>query len=123
VRQLPSAKVCFLGGACEARGTKTPVGALLRNRRPPCRRALACLRSRCLKAKAAEKDLQTTTPIDGGIWGSLPEVEATRGGLFKSRLCWLGRLRNRKVAIVIRVGRRIVNIAARGGSNLEAGCT
>jgi hypothetical protein len=27
VRQLPSAKVCFLGGACEVGGTKTPWGA------------------------------------------------------------------------------------------------
>ena len=39
------------------------VGALPRSRRPPCRRALACLRSRCLRAKAAEKELQTTTPL------------------------------------------------------------
>jgi hypothetical protein len=121
VRQLPSAEVCFLGGACEAGGTKT-LWALLRSRRPLCRRALACLRSRCLRAKAAEKELQTTTPLTTDSCVTA-EVEATRLAPFKSRLGWLGRVRRRTVAIVIRVGRFMGKIAARWARNLEAGCT
>jgi len=86
------------------------MGALLRSRRPPCRLALACLRSRCLRVKAAEKDLQTTRLLTANCWVSA-EVEARRLAPFKSRLRWLGRLRRRKVANVIRVGRNTANIA------------
>jgi hypothetical protein len=96
------------------------VGALLRSRRPPCRRALACLRSRCLRAKAAEKELQTTTPLTADSCVTA-EVEATRLAPFKSRVRWLGRMRHRTVAIVIRVGRSMMNIAAHGPRNLEIG--
>jgi len=79
------------------------VGALLRSRRPPCRRALAYLRSRCLRVKAAEKELQTTRPLTTHFLVTA-EVEATRHAPFMSLLSWLGRLRHRNVAIVIRVG-------------------
>jgi hypothetical protein len=96
------------------------VGALLRSRRPPCRRALAYLRSRCLRAKAAEKELQTTTSLTAHFWVAA-EVEATRHAPFKSRLRWPGRMRRRTVAIVIRVGHSMVNIAAHGPRNLEIG--
>jgi hypothetical protein len=98
------------------------VGALLRSRRPPCRRALAYLRSRCLRAKAAEKELQTTTSLTVHFWVAA-EVESTRHAPFKSWLRWLGRMRHCTVAFVIRVGRFMVKIAARWARNLEAGCT
>jgi len=70
--------------------------------------------------KAAEKDLQTTKPLTANCWVSA-ELEARRLAPFKSRLRWLGRLRRRTVAIVIRVGRSKVNIAAYGPRNLEIG--
>jgi hypothetical protein len=68
VRQLPSAKVCFLGG-CPRRGrNQDPAGAFPRSRRPPRRRALDCLHSRCLRVKAAEKAVKTTTPLRLDFW-------------------------------------------------------
>jgi hypothetical protein len=70
--------------------------------------------------KAAEKDLQTTTPLTADFCVTA-EVEATRLAPFKSRLRWLGRLRHRTVAIVIRVGRFMVKIATHWARNLEAG--
>src|SRR5258708_4580501 len=95
-----------------------PVGALLRSRRPPCRWALACLRSRCLRAKAAEKELQTTKPLTTHFLVTA-KVEGTRRAPFKSRLRWLGRLRLCLVAIVIRVGRSMSVIAPNGAQSME----
>jgi hypothetical protein len=74
---------------------------------------------RCLRVKAAEKELQTIRPLVGNFWVSV-EVEARRRAPFKSRLRWLGRVRHRTVAIVIRVGRIIANIDARAVRKLEA---
>jgi hypothetical protein len=68
--------------------------------------------------KAAEKDLQTTRPLTANCWVSA-EVEARRLAPFKSRLRWLGRLRRRDVANVIRVRLNIANIAARTVRKLE----
>jgi hypothetical protein len=73
-----------------------------------------------LRAKAAEKELRTTTSLTVHFWVAA-EVEATRLAPFMSLLSWLGRLRHRNVAIVIRVGRSMVNIAAHGPRNLEIG--
>ena len=68
--------------------------------------------------KAAEKDLQTTRPLTANCWVSA-EVEARRLAPFKSRLRWLGSLRRRDVANVIRVRLNIANIAARMVRKLE----
>ncbi len=59
--------------------------------------------------------------VDANFWVTA-EVEASRRAPFKSPATRLGRLRHRNVAIVIRVGRSIVNIAARGAAKLEADC-
>jgi hypothetical protein len=75
VRQLPSVKVCFLGGCPRSGRNQDPVGALPRSRRPPRRRALDCLHSRCLRVKAAEKGVETTTPLRWDFW--VTEVETT----------------------------------------------
>jgi hypothetical protein len=90
VRQLPSAKVCFLGGCPRSGRNQDPVGALARSRRPPCRRALTRLHSRCLRVKAAEKELQTTTPLTGHFLVTA-EVGTTRHARFKSALWMLER--------------------------------
>jgi len=73
-----------------------------------------------LRAKAAEKDLRTTTPLTTDFCVTA-EVETTRLAPFKSRPRWLGRLRHRTLDIVIRVGRFMVKIAALWARNLEAG--
>ena len=78
MRQLPSAKVCFLGGCPRSGRNQDPVGALPRNRRPPRRRALDCLHSRCLRVKAAEKGVNNNT-VDVGFLAT--EVETTRNEL------------------------------------------
>ena len=81
MRQLPSAKVCFLGGCPRSGRNQDPIGALPRSRRPPRRRALDCLHSRCLRVKAAEKGVQTTTPLTApeSKRGGLPIVAAIAG--------------------------------------------
>ncbi len=76
MRQLPSAKVCFLGGCPRSGRNPDPIGALLRSRRPPRRRALACLHSRCLRVKAAEKGVKTTAPLTWHFW--VTEVQTMR---------------------------------------------
>jgi hypothetical protein len=68
VRQLPSAKVCFLGGRPQSGRNQDLIGALLRSRRPPRRWALDCLQSRCLRVKAAEKGVKATTPLRWHFW-------------------------------------------------------
>ena len=76
MRQLPSAKVCFLGGCPRSGRNQDLGGALSRSRRPPRRRALDCLHSRCLRVKAAEKWVRMTTPLKWHFW--VAEVEAPR---------------------------------------------
>ncbi len=49
---------------------QNPAGALPRSRRPPRRRALDCLHSRCLRVKAAEKGVKTTTPLRWHLVGT-----------------------------------------------------
>jgi len=68
VRQLPSAKVCFLGGCPQSGRNQDLIGALPRSRRPPRRWALDCLHSRCLRVKAAEKGVKATTPLRRDFW-------------------------------------------------------
>ena len=85
MRQLPSAKVCFLGGCPRSGRNQDPVGALPRSRRPPRRRALDCLHSRCLRVKAAEKGVQMTTPLMWHFW--MTEVETTRDEPFNFSPC------------------------------------
>ena len=68
MRQLPSAKVCFLGGCPQSGRNQDLIGALPRSRRPPRRGALDCLHSRCLRVKAAEKGVLTTTPLRWDFW-------------------------------------------------------
>jgi hypothetical protein len=68
VRQLPSAKVCFLGGCPRSGRNQDSVGALPRSRRPLRRRALDCLHSRCLRVKAAEKGVKVTTRVRWDFW-------------------------------------------------------
>jgi hypothetical protein len=104
VRQLPSAKVCFLGGCPRSGRNQDPVGALPRSRRPPRRRALACLHPRCLRVKAAEKGVQTTAPLRWGFW--VTEVETMRNVRFEFPPCVLGTAGNRFVNTLIRVGLR-----------------
>ena len=70
----------------------------------------------------AEQELQTTRPLT--TYFLVTAVgEATRLAPFRSRVRWLGRVRRRTVAIVVRVGRSMVNIAADGPRNLEIGIT
>lgn len=86
MRQLPSAKVCFLGGCPRSGRNQDPRrGALPRSRRPPRRRALDCLHSRCLRVKAAEKGVLTTTPLTLLFWTT--EVETTRNEPFEFSAC------------------------------------
>lgn len=85
MRQLPSAKVCFLGGYPQSGRNQDLIGALPRSRRPPRRWALDCLHSRCLRVKAAEKGVQTTTPLTWHFW--VTEVETTRDEPFDFSPC------------------------------------
>ena len=85
MRQLPSAKVCFLGGCPRSGRNQDPAGALARSRRPPRRWALDCLHSRCLRVKAAEKGVQMTTPLMWHFW--MTEVEVTRDERFNFSPC------------------------------------
>ena len=87
MRQLPSAKVCFLGGCPRSGRNQDPLGALRRSRRPPCRRALTRLHSRCLRVKAAEMGLLTTTPLTGHFQVTA-EVVTTRNAQFEFAI-WL----------------------------------
>jgi len=81
VRQLPSAKVCFLGGCPRSGRSQDPIGALARSRRPPRRRALDCLHSRCLRVKAAEKGVLTTTSLMWHFWTTEVGEDTERGRL------------------------------------------
>jgi hypothetical protein len=90
VRQLPSAKVCFLGGCPRSGRNQDLIGALPRSRRPPRRRALDCLHSRCLRVKAAEKGVLTTTPLRGDFWRPKYRGCGTRD-VALATLIWKGR--------------------------------
>jgi hypothetical protein len=59
-----------------------------------------------------------TIPLTTIFWVRA-EVDGMRLAPFKSRLRWLGRLRHRTLAILIRVGRNSVNMAARRARKLE----
>src|SRR5882762_906609 len=89
MRQAPKCQGLLSWRGLRSGRNQDPVGALLRSRRPPCRRALACLRSRCLRVKAAEKDLQTTTPLTANFWVTA-EGDATWRAPFKypATLSW-----------------------------------
>ncbi len=104
MRQLPSAKVCFLGGCPRSGRNRDPVGALPRSRRPPRRRALDCLHLRCLRVKAAEKGVQMTTPLMWDFWCAKLRARGTPDLNFPLR-CLEGQ-GARCVKIVTRVGQR-----------------
>jgi hypothetical protein len=70
--------------------------------------------------KAAEKELQARRPLTTYFLVTT-EGEGTRLAPFRSRLRWLGRVRHRTVAIVIRVGRSMMDVSAHGPRNLEIG--
>ncbi len=101
MRQLPSAKVCFLGGCPRSGRNQDPVGALARSRRPPRRRALDCLHTRCLRVKAAEKGLRRQHRWCGIFW--VAEVETTLASRLSSRLADLEGRGDRYVNTLIRV--------------------
>jgi hypothetical protein len=62
VRQLPSAKVCFLGGAQTVGGTKTLEGALAKQKTAAPQGA-ALFAFAVLGSEVAEKGLDKTTPL------------------------------------------------------------
>jgi hypothetical protein len=68
--------------------------------------------------KAAEKDLQMTIPLTANFW-ALSKVRPRGAHRLSPRLRSLGRLPHRTMAFVIRVGRRIVNIAGLRARKLE----
>jgi hypothetical protein len=62
VRQLPNAKVCFLGGAQALGGTKTPEGAPAKQKTAAPQGA-ALFAFAVLESEAAEKGSNKTTPL------------------------------------------------------------
>jgi len=119
LRQLPSAKVCFLGGCPRSGRNQDPVGALPRSRRPPCRRALDCLHSRCLRVKAAEEGVKATTPLRWDLWRPKFRGCGTRE-IALARLIWKGRA-DQYVNAPIRGRLIVLNTAAKRGTSSANG--